>query len=173
MVRLAHCRGLAAFLACASARSGPTVSARPVTWPTSIAPTGWTPTPSSRRPPSFSWKIDMAIELKMPALSPTMEKGTLVKWLVVEGDMVKPGDLIAEIETDKATMEYEAIDEGRVASLVVAEGTDDVAAGTVIALLTDGGEAPPEPVMAGAAQARNVPPPAVAPEPASPAASPT
>ncbi|MGE3747130.1 MAG: biotin/lipoyl-containing protein, partial [Sphingomonadaceae bacterium] len=62
----------------------------------------------------------MAIELKMPALSPTMEKGTLAKWLVAEGDMVKPGDLIAEIETDKATMEYEAVDEGRIASLIVA-----------------------------------------------------
>lgn len=89
----------------------------------------------------------MPIELKMPALSPTMEKGTLAKWLVSEGDVVKPGDHIAEIETDKATMEYEAVDEGRIARLVVAEGTEDVAVGTVIALLTDAGEAGPEPVM--------------------------
>lgn len=83
----------------------------------------------------------MAIELTMPALSPTMEKGTLAKWLVTEGDAVKPGDCIAEIETDKATMEYEAIDEGIVARLLIAEGTDDVAVGTVIALLAAPGEA--------------------------------
>lgn len=77
----------------------------------------------------------MAIELKMPALSPTMEKGTLAKWLVAEGDLVKAGDLLAEIETDKATMEFEAVDEGRVTKLLVAEGTDDVAVGSVIALI--------------------------------------
>lgn len=82
----------------------------------------------------------MSIELKMPALSPTMEKGTLAKWLVAVGDRVRPGDLIAEIETDKATMEFEAVDEGAVASIVVAEGTEDVAVGTVIALLSAGGE---------------------------------
>ena len=95
----------------------------------------------------------MAIELKMPALSPTMEKGTLAKWLVAEGDMVKPGDLIAEIETDKATMEYEAVDEGRIASLIVAEGTDNVAVGTVIALLAGEGEVAPQPVLEEAAPA--------------------
>ncbi len=83
----------------------------------------------------------MAIELKMPALSPTMEKGTLAKWLVKEGDTIKPGDLIAEIETDKATMEFEAIDEGVIVSLVVPEGTDDVAVGTIIALIAEAGEA--------------------------------
>ncbi len=83
----------------------------------------------------------MAIELKMPALSPTMEKGTLAKWLVKEGDAVRPGDLIAEIETDKATMEFEAIDEGVIASISVPAGTEDVAVGTVIALLTEAGEA--------------------------------
>ncbi|PJG45943.1 pyruvate dehydrogenase complex dihydrolipoamide acetyltransferase [Sphingobium sp. LB126] len=77
----------------------------------------------------------MAIELRMPALSPTMEKGNLAKWLVSEGDSIKPGDLIAEIETDKATMELEAVDEGRITTLVIAAGTDDVAVGTVIALL--------------------------------------
>ncbi|MGK2911789.1 MAG: dihydrolipoamide acetyltransferase family protein [Sphingobium sp.] len=82
----------------------------------------------------------MAHELKMPALSPTMEKGTLAKWLVKPGDMVKPGDLLAEIETDKATMELEAPDAGRIADLLVSEGTDDVAVGTVIALLAEDGE---------------------------------
>ncbi len=74
----------------------------------------------------------------MPALSPTMEKGTLAKWLVAVGDAVRPGDLLAEIETDKATMEFEAADGGRVAELVVPEGTDDVPVGTVIARLSDG-----------------------------------
>jgi pyruvate dehydrogenase E2 component (dihydrolipoamide acetyltransferase) len=82
----------------------------------------------------------MPIDLKMPALSPTMEKGTLAKWLVAVGDLVTPGDLLAEIETDKATMEFEAIDEGRIARLVVVAGTDDVAVGTVIAVLADAGE---------------------------------
>lgn len=82
----------------------------------------------------------MAIELKMPALSPTMEEGTLAKWLVKEGDSVKSGDILAEIETDKATMEFEAVDEGVIASITVAEGTDGVKVGTVIALITSEGE---------------------------------
>ena len=77
----------------------------------------------------------MAIELKMPALSPTMEEGTLAKWLVKEGDSVKSGDILAEIETDKATMEFEAVDEGVIASITVAEGTDGVKVGSVIALI--------------------------------------
>ena len=77
----------------------------------------------------------MATELKMPALSPTMEEGTLAKWLVKEGDTISPGDIIAEIETDKATMEFEAIDEGTVGALMVEEGTENVAVGTVIAVL--------------------------------------
>ncbi|MBL0916508.1 MAG: biotin/lipoyl-binding protein, partial [Sphingopyxis sp.] len=76
----------------------------------------------------------MPIELKMPALSPTMEEGTLAKWLVKEGDAVKSGDLLAEIETDKATMEFEAIDEGIVSQILVAEGTDGVKVGTVISV---------------------------------------
>ncbi|SOB87453.1 pyruvate dehydrogenase E2 component (dihydrolipoamide acetyltransferase) [Sphingomonas guangdongensis] len=82
----------------------------------------------------------MAIELKMPALSPTMEEGTLAKWLVKEGDTVKAGDLLAEIETDKATMEFEAVDEGTVAQILVAEGTDNVKVGTVIAMIAGEGE---------------------------------
>ncbi|HYI64356.1 MAG TPA: pyruvate dehydrogenase complex dihydrolipoamide acetyltransferase [Allosphingosinicella sp.] len=82
----------------------------------------------------------MPIELKMPALSPTMEEGTLAKWLVKEGDAVKSGDILAEIETDKATMEYEAVDEGVIAKILVAEGTDEVKVGTVIALIAGEGE---------------------------------
>jgi pyruvate dehydrogenase E2 component (dihydrolipoamide acetyltransferase) len=80
-------------------------------------------------------KKNMAIELKMPALSPTMEEGTLAKWLVKEGDSVQSGDLLAEIETDKATMEFEAVDEGVIAKILVAEGTDGVKVGTVIAMI--------------------------------------
>ncbi len=82
----------------------------------------------------------MPIEIKMPALSPTMEEGTLAKWLVKEGDTVRSGDLLAEIETDKATMEFEAVDEGTVASILVAEGTDGVKVGTVIATIAGDGE---------------------------------
>ena len=82
----------------------------------------------------------MPIEIKMPALSPTMEEGTLAKWLVKEGDTVKSGDILAEIETDKATMEFEAVDEGTIASIAVAEGTDGVKVGTVIATLAAEGE---------------------------------
>jgi len=90
----------------------------------------------------------MAIELTMPALSPTMEKGALAKWLVAEGDLVKAGDLLAEIETDKATMEFEAVDEGRITKLVVAEGTDDVPVGSVIALLAGADEVQATPAPA-------------------------
>ncbi|MFN5645121.1 MAG: biotin/lipoyl-containing protein, partial [Sphingomonadales bacterium] len=68
----------------------------------------------------------MAIELKMPALSPTMDEGTLARWLVKEGDSVSSGDILAEIETDKATMEFEAVDEGIVSQILVAEGSDGV-----------------------------------------------
>jgi pyruvate dehydrogenase E1 component beta subunit len=82
----------------------------------------------------------MAIELKMPALSPTMEEGTLAKWLVKPGDTVKSGDILAEIETDKATMEFEAVDEGTVAEILVPEGTDGVKVGTVIATIAGEGE---------------------------------
>jgi pyruvate dehydrogenase E2 component (dihydrolipoamide acetyltransferase) len=82
----------------------------------------------------------MPTELKMPALSPTMEEGTLAKWLVKEGDEVSSGDVIAEIETDKATMEFEAVDEGRIAKILVAEGSDGVKVGTPIAILAGEGE---------------------------------
>ncbi len=82
----------------------------------------------------------MSIEIKMPALSPTMEEGTLAKWLVKEGDTVASGDIMAEIETDKATMEFEAVDEGTIGRIVVAEGTDNVKVGAVIAVLLEEGE---------------------------------
>ncbi|WP_417321777.1 pyruvate dehydrogenase complex E1 component subunit beta [Erythrobacter aureus] len=82
----------------------------------------------------------MAIELKMPALSPTMEEGTLAKWLKAEGDEIVAGDIIAEIETDKATMEFEAVDEGTLGKIMVEEGTEGVKVGTVIAMLAGEGE---------------------------------
>ncbi|AML52404.1 pyruvate dehydrogenase complex dihydrolipoamide acetyltransferase [Falsihalocynthiibacter arcticus] len=82
----------------------------------------------------------MPIEILMPALSPTMEEGTLAKWLVKEGDTVSSGDLIAEIETDKATMEFEAVDEGVIGKIFVAEGTEGVAVNTLIAVLLEDGE---------------------------------
>jgi pyruvate dehydrogenase E2 component (dihydrolipoamide acetyltransferase) len=108
----------------------------------------------------------MPIELKMPALSPTMEEGTLAKWLVKEGDTVKSGDLLAEIETDKATMEFEAIDEGVVSQILVAEGTDNVKVGTVIAVIAGEGE------DAGSAKAAPAPAPAPAAEPKAEAPAP-
>ena len=104
----------------------------------------------------------MAIELKMPALSPTMEEGTLAKWLVKEGDSVKSGDILAEIETDKATMEFEAVDEGVISSITIPEGTDGVKVGTVIALIAGDDEAAAPPP----------PPPAAAPAPAAPVEAP-
>ena len=95
----------------------------------------------------------MGIELKMPALSPTMEEGTLAKWLKKEGDEIAAGDIIAEIETDKATMEFEAVDEGTLGKILVAEGTEGVKVGTVIATMAgESGEAAPtsSPAKAGA-----------------------
>ncbi|MEZ5744552.1 MAG: pyruvate dehydrogenase complex dihydrolipoamide acetyltransferase [Sphingomonadaceae bacterium] len=82
----------------------------------------------------------MPIEIKMPALSPTMEEGKLAKWLVKEGDTVASGDIMAEIETDKATMEFEAVDEGVIAAIAVPEGSESVKVGTVIAVLAEDGE---------------------------------
>ena len=110
----------------------------------------------------------MAIEIKMPALSPTMEEGTLAKWLVKEGDEVKSGDILAEIETDKATMEFEAVDEGTIGKIMVAEGSEGVKVGTVIATMAgEGSEAAPAPAPAAAAPARET----SAAAPARPAAS--
>ena len=106
----------------------------------------------------------MPIELKMPALSPTMEEGTLAKWLVKEGDDVKSGDILAEIETDKATMEFEAVDEGKIAKILVPEGTDGVKVGAPIAIIAGEGES----VDAGAAPKADTAapsPPKAAPEP--------
>ena len=121
----------------------------------------------------------MATQILMPALSPTMEEGTLAKWLVKEGDTVAAGDLIAEIETDKATMEFEAADEGIVGKLLVAAGTEGVAVNTPIALLLEEGEsvadAPaPAPKAAAAPAAKAeapVAPAAAAPAPAAPQAA--
>ena len=125
----------------------------------------------------------MPINILMPALSPTMEKGNLAKWLKKEGDKVKAGDIIAEIETDKATMEYEAIDEGTLAKIVVPEGTTDVPVNQLIAVLAGEGEdvkaaasgagkgaAPPKPATA-AAPAPTTPSARPSPPPAAPAAT--
>ena len=121
----------------------------------------------------------MPIELKMPALSPTMEEGTLAKWLVKEGDTVASGDILAEIETDKATMEFEAVDEGTIAKILVSEGTDEVKVGTVIALIAGEGEdakaasaAAPAPTPAPAAEPAKEPAAAKAAEPAPAAPAP-
>src|SRR6185295_6959259 len=84
--------------------------------------------------------LTMPINILMPALSPTMEKGNLAKWLKKEGDKVKSGDVIAEIETDKATMEVEAVDEGTIAKILVPEGTQDVPVNDIIAVLAGDGE---------------------------------
>src|SRR5580692_11724825 len=111
----------------------------------------------------------MPINILMPALSPTMEKGNLSKWLKKEGDAVKTGDVIAEIETDKATMEYEAVDDGVMAKIVVPEGTQDVAVNQLIAVLAQEGE---DPKAAAAAAGKGAPAPAKpaeAPKPAAPA----
>ena len=82
----------------------------------------------------------MPTEILMPALSPTMEEGTLAKWLVKEGDTVNSGDLLAEIETDKATMEFEAVDEGTIGKILIEEGTEGVKVNTPIAVLLEEGE---------------------------------
>ncbi|ETD84590.1 2-oxo acid dehydrogenase subunit E2 [Rhodobacter capsulatus] len=108
----------------------------------------------------------MAVEILMPALSPTMEEGTLAKWLVKEGDAVKSGQILAEIETDKATMEFEAVDEGVIGKLLVAEGTSGVKVNAAIAvLIEEGGSAEVAPVAKAAAPA-----PVAAPAVATPAA---
>ena len=91
----------------------------------------------------------MAIEIKMPALSPTMTTGTLAKWLFGEGDHVNSGDVIAEIETDKATMEVESVDDGILAKILVDAGTENVAVGAVIAVLAEDGETASDVAQAG------------------------
>ncbi|MGA9303491.1 MAG: biotin/lipoyl-containing protein, partial [Bradyrhizobium sp.] len=123
----------------------------------------------------------MPINILMPALSPTMEKGNLAKWLKKEGDKVKSGDVIAEIETDKATMEVEAVDEGTIAKILVPEGTQDVPVNDVIAVLAgDGEDVKSAGAAAGAkpsaAPAKAEAPPATkpaSPPPAAPAAAAT
>jgi len=119
----------------------------------------------------------MATEILMPALSPTMEEGTLAKWLVKEGDEVKSGDILAEIETDKATMEFEAVDEGTIGRILVSEGTEGVAVNTPIAVLVEEGESADD-VAAPEAEPETAPEktdaaaptkPAQAPAPAAPA----
>ncbi|THD84348.1 pyruvate dehydrogenase complex E1 component subunit beta [Aliigemmobacter aestuarii] len=115
----------------------------------------------------------MATEILMPALSPTMEEGTLAKWLVKEGDEVKSGQIIAEIETDKATMEFEAVDEGIMGKILIAEGTQNVKVNTPIAVLVEEGESAPAPAAkaeAPAAAAAAAPAPVAAAAPAAAAA---
>jgi len=117
----------------------------------------------------------MAIDIQMPALSPTMEEGTLSKWLVKEGDSVSSGDILAEIETDKATMEVESIDEGTVGKIIVAAGTDGVKVGAVIMQLLEDGETAADlgaPAAAPAAEAKAAPEPAAAPAPAAASSAP-
>ncbi|SLN46327.1 2-oxoisovalerate dehydrogenase subunit beta [Roseovarius albus] len=105
----------------------------------------------------------MATEILMPALSPTMEEGTLAKWLVKEGDEVKSGDILAEIETDKATMEFEAVDEGTIGKILIAEGSEGVKVNTAIAVLLEEGESADDIASApAAAPAADAPAPAAA-----------
>src|SRR6202167_2535229 len=106
----------------------------------------------------------MPINILMPALSPTMEKGNLAKWLKKEGEAVKTGDVIAEIETDKATMEYEAIEDGVLAKIVVPEGTSDVPVNQLIAVMAQEGE-DVKAAAAGAGSSAPAPKPQAAPEP--------
>lgn len=120
----------------------------------------------------------MPIEILMPALSPTMEEGTLAKWLVKEGDTVQSGDLLAEIETDKATMEFEAVDEGVIGKILIAEGTENVKVNTAIAVLLGDGEsaadigsAPAAPAPAAVETPAAAPVATAAPAPAAPAAA--
>jgi pyruvate dehydrogenase E1 component beta subunit len=115
----------------------------------------------------------MATEILMPALSPTMEEGTLAKWLVKEGDTVASGDIMAEIETDKATMEFEAVDEGIIGKILIAEGTEGVKVNTPIAILIEEGESvDAAPAAAAAPAAMEEEEPTAASAPAATAAAP-
>src|SRR5437660_1301233 len=128
----------------------------------------------SSRPPARSAiaeRTQMSINILMPALSPTMTEGKLAKWHVKVGDAVKSGQVICEIETDKATMEVEAVDEGKIGQLVVPEGAEGVKVNAVIAILLEEGEtsvpagaaaAPPSPHQAAAPAAKSAPAPAQA-----------
>ncbi len=107
----------------------------------------------------------MAVQILMPALSPTMEEGTLAKWLVKEGDTVKSGQIIAEIETDKATMEFEAVDEGVMGKILIAEGTAGVKVNTPIAVLVEEGESADRRPCPGQRHAHHLPPPPQSPHP--------
>src|SRR6056300_1650453 len=109
----------------------------------------------------------MPTEILMPALSPTMEEGTLAKWLVKEGDTVSSGDIIAEIETDKATMEFEAVDEGVICKILIAEGSEGVKVNTPIAVLLEDGETADDVAAASAPAAA----PTAAPAPSAAAAA--
>src|ERR1700678_1643512 len=111
----------------------------------------------------------MPVQILMPALSPTMEKGNLAKWLKKEGDSVKTGDVIAEIETDKATMEVEAVDDGVLGKILVPDGTQNVKVNEPIAVLTQAGEAAP---AAKAAPPKAEAPKAEIPKPEAPKAAP-
>ncbi|MGN6308587.1 MAG: biotin/lipoyl-containing protein, partial [Xanthobacteraceae bacterium] len=106
----------------------------------------------------------MPINILMPALSPTMEKGNLAKWLKKEGDKVQSGDVIAEIETDKATMEVEAVDEGTIAKILVPEGTADVPVNDVIAILASDGEDVEAAASGGGAAPKSAPSPQSSPQ---------
>src|SRR5271170_6308169 len=110
----------------------------------------------------------MPINIFMPALSPTMEKGNLAKWLKKEGEAVKTGDVIAEIETDKATMEYEAVDDGVMAKIVVPEGTNDVPVHQLIAVMAQEGEDPKAAAAAAGKGAPALKAPSAPPAPAAP-----
>ena len=118
---------------------------------------------TSRKPTGRDHK-HVAIEIKMPALSPTMEEGTLAKWLVKVGDSVQSGDIMAEIETDKATMEFEAVDEGIIAQILIEEGTENVSVGTAIAMLAEDGED----IATIGAPTQSTPTPEAAPEASAP-----
>ena len=112
----------------------------------------------------------MPINVTMPALSPTMTEGTLAKWLKVEGDSVESGDVIAEIETDKATMEVEAVDEGVIGKILISEGTENVAVNSVIAVLLEDGESASD-IDVSAASNDTAPAPQAAEDASAPASS--
>src|SRR5271154_4429916 len=114
----------------------------------------------------------MPINILMPALSPTMEKGNLAKWLKKEGDKVKTGDVLAEIETDKATMEYEAVDDGTLAKILVPEGSANIAVNQPIAILATEGEDVKAAAAGAAAASAKAAAPAAQPAKAAPAPSP-